>query len=144
MTHVVVDASVALKWFFRLRDDEQDVAAALQLLRAVGETRLRLFQPPHFVTEVSAVLAREAPTTAISSLHDLLDIEMQIIESEAVYSRAMALAQRHGHHLFDTLYHAVALEVDDAVLVTADVRYARKARAEGHIMALAAFDPDSV
>jgi hypothetical protein len=29
------------------------------------------------------------------------------------------------HHLFDTLYHAVALEHGDAVLVTADDRYRR-------------------
>jgi predicted nucleic acid-binding protein len=33
-----------------------------------------------------------------------------------------------GHHLFDTLYHAVALE-SEACLVTADDRYHRKAEA---------------
>ncbi len=104
------------------------------------DARLTLLQPPHFVAEVSAVLARESPATAAESLRDLLEIEMQVIDSEPVHARAMALAARHGQHLFDTLYHAVALEAGDAVLVTADARYARKARAEGGMVELAAFD----
>jgi predicted nucleic acid-binding protein len=40
------------------------------------------------------------------------------------------------HHLFDTLYHAVALETE-SVLVTADGRYLAKARDLGQIMHLA-------
>lgn len=41
------------------------------------------------------------------------------------------------HHLFDTLYHAVALTHSDAVRVTADESYYRKARAMGRIVHLA-------
>ena len=138
---LVVDASVALKWFFRERGDEADLAPALALLRGVQEDRVTLHQPPHFVAEVSAVLASQSssPRAAHASLRDLLDIEMQIVESEALYARAMSLAARYGHHLFDTLYHAVAFEAGDAVLVTADVRYARKAGIEGRIVRLADF-----
>ncbi len=136
---VVVDASVALKWFFRTREEEDGVAHALELLRGVLEDRVTLVQPAHFVAEVSAVLVRESPKTAQASLRNLLDIEMQIVDGEAVYVRAMALSASHGHHLFDTLYHAVALETNGALLVTADDRYARKVRAEGRIMRLAEF-----
>jgi predicted nucleic acid-binding protein len=39
-------------------------------------------------------------------------------------------------HLFDTLYHAVALETADAVLITADERYFRAARSIGGIARL--------
>jgi predicted nucleic acid-binding protein len=46
----------------------------------------------------------------------------------AVLAHACTLAIDLGHHLFDTLYHAVALEAD-ACLVTADDRYHRKAGA---------------
>ena len=85
------------------------------------------------------MLARESPEHAQSSLRDLLNIEMQVIETESIYVRAVSLAKRHGHHVFDTLYHAVALEADDAVLVTADDHYIRKAKAEGRIIRLSGF-----
>lgn len=121
--NVVVDASVAIKWFFRLRDDEREVDAALELLRGVLDDRVKLVQPPHFVAEMAAVLAREMQGVAAASLKDLLDIEMQIVGGEAVYTTAVDLSVRLQHHLFDTLYQAVALESVDGVLVTADQRY---------------------
>ena len=140
MKRVVVDASVALKWFFRLRDGEQDVAAALRLLQGVSDNQVALLQPPHFIAEVAAVLARQWPSMALASLNDLLDLEMLVVESAAIYARAVDLASRHDHPLFDTLYHAVALELGNALLITADARYARKARSEGGIVLLADFD----
>ncbi len=139
MTRFVVDASVALKWFFCSRDDEADVQAALRLLRGVRDGQLSLLQPPHFLAEVGAVLVRESADTAVASWRDLLDIEIQVVETSAIYERAMALARRHRHHLFDTLYHAVALEMGQAVLVTADLVYARKAQSDGCIMTLSEF-----
>jgi len=44
----------------------------------------------------------------------------------------------HIHHLFDTLYHAVALE-EGARLVTADAAYFAKAKDLGGIELLADF-----
>jgi len=44
----------------------------------------------------------------------------------------------HIHHLFDTLYHAVALE-EGATLVTADAAYFAKAKDLGGIELLADF-----
>ena len=43
--------------------------------------------------------------------------------------------------MFDTLYHAVALESDDAILVTADERYRAKAQKLGCIVALQSWQP---
>lgn len=139
MRPVVVDASVALKWFFRSRDDEADVAAALDLLRAVGDGSIALVQPPHFVAEVAAVLGREAPATAEASLRDLLRVEMTIVDEPTVQLRALALAMRLRQHVFDTLYHAVALATRGAVLVTADERYLRAARAIGAVQSIRQF-----
>ena len=50
--------------------------------------------------------------------------------------RACTLAIDTGQHLFDTLYHAVALESEETMLITADQRYYQKARDRGRILAL--------
>jgi predicted nucleic acid-binding protein len=47
------------------------------------------------------------------------------------------LATELKQHLFDTYYHAVALETPDAMLITADERYFRAARDTGRITLLA-------
>ena len=130
MTHVV-DASVALKWFLRGRPDEADTPAALAMLAAYSLGRIALLQPPHFMAEVCAVLARLAPQTMDDNLQDLLDLSIPSRDDSAVYARALQLSHHLGHHLFDTLYHAVALETDGAVLVTADDAYRRKALQQG-------------
>lgn len=102
----VVDASVAVKWFadgdWALRED--DIEPALELLKTSTRGTLDFYQPPHFLTEVAAVVSRQ------------LD-----------------------HHLFDTLYHAVALSIPGAVLVTADHRYFARAQPLGQIAWLADF-----
>ena len=53
----------------------------------------------------------------------------------------LAVDVRCQHHLFDTLYHAVAMQNPDATLVTADRRYYDKARSEGQIIMLADWNP---
>jgi hypothetical protein len=52
---------------------------------------------------------------------------------------AVDLATRLNHHVFDTLYHALALATPGAVLVTADRRYGEKALSLGQISWLPAF-----
>ncbi len=53
-----------------------------------------------------------------------------------VMRRATQLAFETGHHLIDTLYHAVALEHDGATLVTADERCYSIAKRYGTITGL--------
>jgi predicted nucleic acid-binding protein len=137
--NLVVDASVVLKWFFRSRPDEDDVANALALLEGIDTGRFRMLQPPHFLAEVSAVLAREKPSAAQQDLSDLWDINWESVEDPAVYATAIELSVRHRQHLFDTLYHGTALFLPDALLVTADQRYYLKARDEGRIVLLGDF-----
>ena len=47
------------------------------------------------------------------------------------------------HHLFDTLYHAVALENSNTMLITADDNYCKKAQALGRIQALREWVPST-
>jgi predicted nucleic acid-binding protein len=138
---LVVDASVAVKWFLSTRADEQDANRALTLLERAVTGAARLIQPPHFIAEVAAVLARLNPDGVQDDLFDLLHLEHETIAAPEIYAAAVALAIRHQHHLFDTLYHAVALQTPGATLVTADDRYFAKARTEGSIALLSEFNP---
>jgi predicted nucleic acid-binding protein len=57
-----------------------------------------------------------------------------------VLKRGVELAIELKQHLFDTYYHAVALETADAMLITADERYLRAARTKGRITYLMDWD----
>ena len=135
----VVDACVAVKWFLRDSPVEQHADLALRLLEKSVLGLLPMVQSVHFVAEVAAVLARLKPTEAHDDLFDLLDIRYSPLKSPQTYVTALDLAMRHQHHLFETLYHAVALHTPGAVLITADERYFAKARHEGQISLLADF-----
>ncbi|HMS81116.1 MAG TPA: type II toxin-antitoxin system VapC family toxin [Burkholderiaceae bacterium] len=136
---VVVDASVALKWLFGIERGERDTPNAIALLHRVATGEVRMLQPAHFVAEVAAVLAREAPARATRSVSHLLRIDMDVVADEATLLRAVELATAHDQHLFDALYHAVALGHEDAVYVTADERYWRAAHPSGRVVRLADF-----
>ena len=137
---LVVDASVAVKWFLPDSPREPDADLAAALLRAIGDGRVELLQPPHWLAEVAAVIARLRPEIAAEAI-DLLDsMELATAADAELYKRASRLAQELDQHLFDTLYHALALE-NDALLVTADDRYLRKAGRLGKIVALDQWTP---
>jgi len=136
----VVDASVAIKWFLFFKPEEGDADKALHLLEQAALGRITLHQPPHFIAEVAAVLAREKPAEAHDDILDLMAVEYHTDTSPDLYATALDLAIRHQHHLFDTLYHALALHTPGATLITADRRYYDKARSSGRIALLADWD----
>lgn len=134
---VVIDASVVLKWLLADPATESDTERATALMHAVVGGKLDIVQPAHWLCEVGAVLARTAPSTAAGDLERLHAMEFPVRHETGVLRCACELSINLGQHLFDTLYHAVALETDDATLVTADRRYLRAARSRGRICALA-------
>ncbi len=136
---VVADASVALKWFLSDSLDEDHTDIALAIFEAAVLGRIQLLQPVNFIAEVAAVLARIKPAEAQSDLLDLIAIERRTVDSPEVYATAVALAIQLKHHLFDTLYHALALENPSAMFVTADRRYFDKAKHLGQIIWLPDF-----
>ena len=135
---LVVDASVALKWFLRGRPDELHVAEAEAVLSAIGRSRTELFAPGHWIAEVVAVLARTKPGAVDDALIFLDDMRPVIVHGIPVVKRAAQLSIRLNRHLFDTLYHAVALE-EGATLVTADEAYFNKANDLGGLQRLGDF-----
>ena len=135
---VVLDASVVVKWAWPDSEEEADVPQALALLGGIRTGKVEPIQPPHWLAEVAAVVARLRPEIAETTL-DLLDaMELPVVSDLAIYKRASQVAVALDHHLFDTLYHAVAFE-REATLVTADDHYFRKAKALGSIVTLAAW-----
>jgi predicted nucleic acid-binding protein len=132
---VVIDASVVVKWVFPESEEEEGTEEALSLLAEVQAGRLSPLQPPHWLAEVAAVVTRIRPEIADSVL-DLLDaMEFPVVNDLAVFKRASRISRDLDHHLFDTIYHAVAFEYD-TTLVSADGRYFRKARSLGRITPL--------
>jgi predicted nucleic acid-binding protein len=131
----VVDASVAVKWFvsadWALREDHLE--PALDVLRASSQGTVELWQPPHFLAEVAAVLTRLKPDDASADIELLAALDIHWAQPTDACAQAMALARQLDHHLFDTLYHALALGLPGATLVTADRRYFDKARHLGRI-----------
>lgn len=132
----VIDASVACKWFLRFNSDEDDVPRALSILDQAVSGHLSVRQPPHFYAEMGTVLAREKQDTAELDLTDLLQLDFGVAATPEIYTTALTLSTQLRHHLFDTLYHAVALEMQKAMLITADRRYFLKARHKGRIQLL--------
>jgi len=133
---VVLDASVILKWLLEDPAREPDTEKAFALVESVVSGKLEILQPVHWLTEVAAVVARLVPQTAVGDVEMLAAFEFPTTDSPTVMRRATSLAIETNHHLFDTLYHAVALEHEDAMLVTADERYCGKAEGYGTIRTL--------
>ena len=128
---VVIDASLAVKWFLL----EADSAAARAILaERIGD----ICVPAIFGIEVVATLVREANNDkphadtmrdAIARLTSLMSdgsIEPQP-QTPAQLVRAANIAIDLGHPLKDCLYLALAMELG-CDLVTCDARFAAKAK----------------
>lgn len=138
---LVVDASVVVKWLLADPAREADTSQAERLMASVLEGGEAILQPVHWLIEVAAVLTRMSPATAEHDVERLQALELPIDEGAAVLARACRLAIDLEQHLFDTLYHAVALETLGATLVTANAKYLAAGARLGSIMPLAEWAP---
>jgi predicted nucleic acid-binding protein len=132
---LVVDASVAVKWTLPEASTEAHTQEALAVLATIRTGRASFVQPPHWLLEIAAVVVRLRPEFVDEILAFLDVLRVSIADEIHVLRRAARLARELDHHLFDTLYHAVALE-HDGLLVTADHVYARKAAHLGNMIEL--------
>jgi predicted nucleic acid-binding protein len=141
MRALVVDASVSLKWAINDAETEPGTDRAMALLAGVFASESRLMQPSHWLAEMAGVLSRRPETKPMMFLADLSELGYVTIDGLDIIERAITLSQTLRHHLFDTLYHAVALASPERVLVTADDHYYRKAASFGQIMRLSDWPP---
>jgi predicted nucleic acid-binding protein len=136
VTTLAVDASVTLKWLFPHRDGEAHVRQAMTVLGHIRRGRVAVLQPPHWLAEVAAVVSRLEPRRAVEAVEIFHAMEFAISDEPEVYQRACELAIALNQHVFDTLYHAVALSQSEGLFVTADERYYRRAIDAGQVTLL--------
>lgn len=139
MKAYVIDASVVVKWIFPDNLEENNSSQAVNLLKTIQQGSCKIFQPPHWLAEAAAVIVRLQPKIAEESIELLSALEFPIIAETEVYQLACELSERYNHHLFDTLYHAVAIYRGNMQFITADEQYYRKAAKQGSILRLADF-----
>jgi predicted nucleic acid-binding protein len=138
MTLLTLDASVICKWFLQDADDEDYLSEARALMDALETRAVQVMQPAHTTAEVLGVLVRRRPRQVLDAAAALAGIALPVWDTAATYRTAVRLALQASAHLFDTLYHAVALETE-ATLITANTKYLRLGAAAGRIAALRDF-----
>ncbi len=150
---IVIDASVAAKWF--LKDElEDDVDQAEYLLQALSEGVVELHAPQIFRYEICGLLTRACLTRhpqggrtrlgkqdAIDSIHDIFDLPIEIHDittDECVEALDMAVDYHKTHA--DIVYVQLARRLD-CQWCTADEKFFRVMPADflsRHVMPLSA------
>jgi predicted nucleic acid-binding protein len=124
---LVVDASVALKWFL---SEEPHGGQALAILRH----RAPLIAPDFLIAEVCNAAWRSAKLGRISQAQlgeiaaNLPRFFDALVSATGLAPRAVAIAAQLDHPVYDCLYLALA-EAEQADLVTADTRLVGRVRA---------------
>jgi len=124
---LVVDASVALKWFLL---EEPHADRALAIVQG-GAT---LIAPDLLVAEVCNAAWRSARLGRLSQVQvDEIAASLPrffdaLVSSTGLASRAVTIANQLDHPVYDCLYLALA-EAEQASLVTADMQLLRKVHA---------------
>lgn len=133
---IVIDASVALKWFV---DDEPLVDEAREVLEAVGRDPRPYLVPELFMNEMLSVLARlpGASTAKVQEALALLESLglARFGNGHEILALAADLAHRWRLSGYDAIYVALA-SLTGAVWLTADLRAASKVRRRGLVQVL--------
>jgi predicted nucleic acid-binding protein len=120
---LVVDSSVAVKWF--VAEEEAGVAEALALLDDHLSRRCVLAAPSHLLLEVVNALRSRGlgePDLAAAARW-LLGAQLELTPVEQLVERAAVIAAGHGLTIYDAAFAALASELE-CELVTEDRRLA--------------------
>ena len=135
----VVDASVILKWVLG-NEREADHTKALDLLEAWADGSAELAAPALWQYEVGNFLGRERHEEAIDKMNSLLKLGIQTIElTDTITRRCFTWMKQYGVTFYDSSYLAAALEIQ-AILATADGKFARKMKKAGAICLIGDLD----
>jgi predicted nucleic acid-binding protein len=125
MKKIVLDASIAVKWFFT----ESDSEIALKIQKKIEKGNFKVYVPQIFFFEVINVLKTKASTTT-----DYVKKAVKIIFSlplksnkvnEKLFKRANFYAQKYNLSIYDASYIALA-KILNINLITADKKLFNK------------------
>ena len=128
MKPLVIDASIAVKWFI----PERGSIEAIKLLNS----RTGLFAPDIIRAEVANTLwklhTRRLLTTDEASkiIENFASLPIEICSSDVLTAGAFEIAVAAGRTVYDSLYLALAIE-RNSVLITADQRFANALKNTG-------------
>jgi predicted nucleic acid-binding protein len=143
VTRVIVDASVAAKWY--LRDGgEPLVQEAFALLEDYVRGELQLLVPDLFWAEMGNIFwksvryGRQTKSQAEAALGSLRQRQFATVPSDTLLDQAFRIATGFDRSFYDSLYIAAAIQFESK-LVTADEKLARAVAAELPVQWLGAF-----
>jgi predicted nucleic acid-binding protein len=125
---VVVDASVAAKWFLP-EDREALVSQALALLDEYDREEVRFVVPDLFYVETASAIWKAVRAGRVSRAFGdqavvlLTQRKFPTVPSLKLLDKAFQIAADHGRTVYDCLYVALAVQTN-AQLITADERLA--------------------
>ncbi|QSA96796.1 type II toxin-antitoxin system VapC family toxin [Methylococcus sp. EFPC2] len=136
MRHLVIDASVILKWLLP-PESEPYQAQALAIAQALSQGRVEARLPALWYFEVGNILARKYRQDAD---RDLADLRRQLAGCDEPVAPSwqreiVRLTASYPVTFYDAAYHALAI-VRDGVFVTADEKYLQAVAGEPCIMHL--------
>ncbi len=119
---LVIDTSVAIKWFF---EDENDSSHALRVLEKLTRDPDSFFIPDLFFFEFSAVLAKKSnhdTKFCIHALENIYQLGLQTIPSgKELFEMAIQYSSEYKLTVYDCIYIATAKFLD-AKWLTADLK----------------------
>ena len=129
MSLVVVDASVAAKWFLP-EDREALVSEALALLDKYDREEVQFVVPDLFYVETASAIWKAVRAGRVSrafgdqALDLLTQREFPTVPSLKLLDNAFEIATAYGRTVHDSLYVALAAQ-RNAQIITADERLAK-------------------
>jgi predicted nucleic acid-binding protein len=142
LKRIVLDASVAVKWFVP-PPAEPYREEALNLLRAYNDGKFDIVVPDLFWAEIANFLWKAArsgrctPTEASASLAAVIEYNFDTVPSISLLRGAFEIAASRDRTLYDCLYVALA-EQTEADLITADEKLANVLAARYRVKILSA------
>ena len=128
MSLVVVDASVAVKWFLP-ENGQPLVSQALALLDTYDREEVRFVVPDLFYVETASAIWKAVRAGRVSrafgdqALALLTQRKFTTVPSLKLLDKAFQIAADHGRTVYDSLYVALAVQTNSQ-LITADERLA--------------------
>jgi predicted nucleic acid-binding protein len=121
MKPLVVDASVAVKWFL----PEENSDKALLVRDGFIREEYWLIVPDLMISEFGNVLWKNRgvidEAMALDIITDLLGLGIPLVPADTIIARAYELARQYNRTVYDAMYLAVA-EGRDCEMITADER----------------------